>query len=227
MIQIHKKGFTLLELLVVIVIIALLLAILLPVFGRVREQGRRALCISNLRQHGIAWYLYLGDHDECFPLYSDPASDGQCNNMTFGGKIDFTRQNPAQNRPINHYLDIYDDSSSNVGIFHCPNDKEPPGPLFPYRLGTAFDDYGNSYSANWRILIYTGERRPLSTITSPYNELYLEMCCFSNYPGHGGNGWTEGKTPVMVLFMDGHVAGPFLHYEDFETGGGDKVLELP
>lgn len=69
MILIKKKGFTLIELLVVIAIIALLAAILFPVFGRARENARKATCISNLKQIGSAMMLYLQDWDETYPFY--------------------------------------------------------------------------------------------------------------------------------------------------------------
>ena len=57
-------GFTLIELLVVIAIIALLAAILFPVFGRAREQARKATCLNNLKQLGIGAAMYWQDYDE-------------------------------------------------------------------------------------------------------------------------------------------------------------------
>lgn len=60
----HKSGFTLIELLVVIAIIALLAAILFPVFGRARENARRSSCVSNLKQMGLAVMQYSQDYDE-------------------------------------------------------------------------------------------------------------------------------------------------------------------
>src|SRR5437588_7739 len=61
------RGFTLIELLVVIAIIAILAAILFPVFARARENARRTACISNVKQIGLAWMMYVQDYDETFP----------------------------------------------------------------------------------------------------------------------------------------------------------------
>ena len=63
-----RSGFTLIELLVVIAIIAILAAILFPVFARAREKARQTSCISNLKQVGIAFTMYLGDYDGMYPM---------------------------------------------------------------------------------------------------------------------------------------------------------------
>ncbi len=68
-IYVRKTGFTLIELLVVIAIIALLAAILFPVFARARESARRASCLSNLKQIGIGLAQYTQDFDERLPSW--------------------------------------------------------------------------------------------------------------------------------------------------------------
>ena len=65
----QKKAFTLIELLVVIAIIALLAAILFPVFARARENARKSSCQNNLKQIGIGLLQYVQDYDERFPQY--------------------------------------------------------------------------------------------------------------------------------------------------------------
>jgi prepilin-type N-terminal cleavage/methylation domain-containing protein len=59
----RRTGFTLIELLVVIAIIAILAAILFPVFARARENARRASCMSNLKQIGLGMMMYVQDYD--------------------------------------------------------------------------------------------------------------------------------------------------------------------
>lgn len=63
----RADGFTLIELLVVIAIIAILAAILFPVFGRARENARRTSCASNLKQLGLGLVQYAQDYDETYP----------------------------------------------------------------------------------------------------------------------------------------------------------------
>lgn len=64
----NRSGFTLIELLVVIAIIAILAAILFPVFAQAREQARKTVCISNLKQINLAVQMYVQDYDETIPL---------------------------------------------------------------------------------------------------------------------------------------------------------------
>ncbi|MHC4070937.1 MAG: type II secretion system protein [Planctomycetota bacterium] len=73
----RKEGFTLIELLVVIAIIAILLAILMPALNRVREQGKRAVCLSNLKQLSLAWILYADDNERRHRLQQSQYGLGQ------------------------------------------------------------------------------------------------------------------------------------------------------
>jgi len=72
-----RRGFTLIELLVVIAILGLLAALLFPVFAKVRENGRRTVCLSNERQIGMAFMQYTADNDSFFPNDQTQQSAGQ------------------------------------------------------------------------------------------------------------------------------------------------------
>ena len=63
----RERGFTLVELLVVMAIMAALAGLLLPVLGRAREKGRRTVCMANLKQIGLAIHMYAEDYYERFP----------------------------------------------------------------------------------------------------------------------------------------------------------------
>lgn len=221
-----SAGFTLIELLAVIVIVGILAALLFPAMGAVREQGRRVTCINNLRQQGVAWNMYWEENNDI--LYMD--TDGHI----FGGKkgSDEVYGMEAKDRVLNKYLDIKDDSSPNLEVFHCPDDIG--GQM--YYSWNCFDTYGTSYLYNTNICS-NGMGLPaetsLSMIKVPVDRLFLEMCNYENYPSHGKKSPDDGETiKVMVLFVDSHVAGPYNWALDFDFSThtyneGKKILSYP
>ena len=95
-----RSGFTLIELLVVIAIIAILAAILFPVFARAREAARKTQCASNVRNLGAAVLMYTQDYDETFPLGAYAVA---------GGAL--------------MWHDLIDPYVKNTGIWHCPSSQ--------------------------------------------------------------------------------------------------------
>jgi prepilin-type N-terminal cleavage/methylation domain-containing protein len=81
-----RRAFTLVELLTVIAVIALLAALLFPVFARAREAARATACLSNLKQIGLAVQLYLQDYDNVFPMNRLPDSTHTFAGCTATGK---------------------------------------------------------------------------------------------------------------------------------------------
>jgi prepilin-type N-terminal cleavage/methylation domain-containing protein/prepilin-type processing-associated H-X9-DG protein len=104
-----RKGFTLIELQVVIAIIAILAAILFPVFARAREKARQASCLSNLKQIGLATLAYAQDYDETFCAVRCGAN---CNAALRTGGL-------AQHAILPYV--------KNQQVFLCPSNKTPPG----------------------------------------------------------------------------------------------------
>ncbi|MCD6359685.1 MAG: prepilin-type N-terminal cleavage/methylation domain-containing protein [Armatimonadetes bacterium] len=101
----RHKGFTLIELLVVIAIIAILAAILFPVFAKAREKARQTSCLSNVKQMMLAWMQYAQDYDERTNLYAgyhDPATV-----MAPGG--------------LEYWFVLLEPYCKNPQIFSCPS----------------------------------------------------------------------------------------------------------
>ncbi len=101
-----SKGFTLIELLVVIAIIAILAAILFPVFAKAREKARQASCLSNLKQLSVGVLMYTQDYDETMPSFAQNTSNDD--NWT---KVTYWRG------LIRPYV-------NNVKIYTCPSNPE-------------------------------------------------------------------------------------------------------
>ena len=214
----RRAGFTLIELLVVIAIIAVLMAILMPALNRAREQGKRMVCLGNLKQMGLAWIMYADEND----------------GKLVNGAIGFSNQNLAwgDHRKELAWIDAFSTTDpdvqiqgikdgalwpyiKNVDIYKCPTGRRLDNGL-PQALTYAIMFSMNAVNHTWTQGVRGAHVKNMSEISNPspalrlvfidegymtsdaYAVWYLQETWFDSPPVRHGDGTT-------LSFADGHA----------------------
>lgn len=212
----HKNAFTLIELLVVVAIIAILAAILFPVFAQAREKARQASCLSNLKQLGTAAMMYVQDYDETYPggpgvgsLYF-PGPLGSWSNlpMTNGSNVGLTN--------VGSRLFPY---VKNVQVYADPNDSD--GDRF---ANGRWNSQYTRISYYWNNGLSQGYKNS-TTYTAPYAMAMIDKPAMVQMVQDNWQNYHSSGDRWNVAYADGHAK--FSKYVDSKCPGYNTTATTP
>ena len=217
-----RPGFTLIELLVVIAIIAILAAILFPVFSRAREKARQASCMSNLKQIGLAVTMYRSDYDEMNPCYRFSANPDPQPTSFYPPDVWWAPYDPSVAPDAapgaNYSQGLLQPYFKNTEIFKCPTEKQwqcgyamsyiygsPTGWMLPDRRMVGMPD-GTVSDPSARVIVWDHRRTPGCADTTnytgnprpPFTPFAGTTAAETHYPTRHNGG-------LNMLYYDGHV----------------------
>jgi prepilin-type N-terminal cleavage/methylation domain-containing protein/prepilin-type processing-associated H-X9-DG protein len=218
-----RGGFTLIELLVVIAIIAILAAILFPVFAQARESARKTTCLSNMKQLGVGMAMYASDFDDQAVPW----------NLRFNNRnlYDQYKVSLSWDRLIQPYI-------KNNQLLTCPSDSGSTRPVLPgHGLVVRSYTYASSIAGGW--CDWTPPR-PLATVSQPSQTVMLvEWDNCGQAPGKGEWEWCSvndnesemrwrHNNQANILYVDGHSrATPWVNDPSKKGSEGDRSALHP
>ncbi len=222
-----RRGFTLIELLVVIAIIAVLIALLLPAVQSAREAARRAQCVNNLKQLGLAMHNYhgaigtfpIGRMGRYFPYPNTPGSYNNTRRTWAFSILPYVEQGAIGNA-INFSVLFADPSQftvlmTTVNVFDCPTD---PGKDTLEAPGQTVQRIKGNYVVNWGNAHYDQDQSPLatnatvsSTLTTtafpaPLNTVIYLPAPFTANNANGIQSFADGTSTTLLM---SEVVNPF------------------
>ncbi len=210
----RRNGFTLIELLVVIAIIAILAAILFPVFAKARDQARSIACLSNNKQIGTALAMYVQDYDEGLLTreavgFHTNANHDYLAGWSSDGDFDYSRFDPSVNPGRCGWGFLIQPYMKSTQMLYCTSSLQEPGD--PTNLSYAMRNGPQFMAVVWGLNKLASWGRPTQTI-------WIHEWCMN----HGGGGkdasrnatdWQNGvpyanitrDAGLNVSYLDGHA----------------------
>ncbi|HEY3379165.1 MAG TPA: LamG-like jellyroll fold domain-containing protein [Armatimonadota bacterium] len=183
----RTKGFTLIELLVVIAIIAILAAILFPVFGKAREKARQSQCTSNQKQLAIAFQLYTQENEEKLPLAFTTTGDVNANGQYDAG--DTLAWMDAINMP------------ASGKVMHCPSREKTAAFISDYGYNSALSGLALGAISNPTGVVLTADNdKPAGTFSGAIPHVGKLICAYVD--GHVE--LTQDSGPWFTAFQVGY-----------------------